>query len=154
MDIHTVRTVVSLSHTADSPFDVIVEDYDRRLRAFLSAFVEQPSYQSYWKNGRVIWRAALPTELPLIINIWSKGKYSKMPMLRSTAYVAKANVVAARAIRELAPDIRRLSQRRILQHEDSGVRERVMTRDGTHFYPAVQVWYLCWLTPVVRMHEA
>ena len=60
-------------------------------------------------------------------------------MPRSSTYVAKANVLAARAIQELAPDIRWLSQRRILRHEDSDVFERVMTRDGTHFYPAVQV---------------
>lgn len=133
--------------------ETVLADYERRLRAFLAVLTKQPSYASYWAHGRIIWRAALPTEIGAEETHFERGQSVSRPSLRNATRAAEANAVAARAIRELAPGIRWLSQRRALRHEAQyrgGNASLVLTRDGIHFQPPVQVLLMRHLLHSVR----
>lgn len=104
----------------------------------------QPSYAAVWARGRLVWRPALPTELgPLAEYVFNDTRHAAPPHLLREA-VAKANDVAARAIRELAPEIGWLSQQGVVRHvghtaAGAAAGALHLTTDGVVCYPVVQV---------------
>jgi hypothetical protein len=123
--------------------------YERELRAFLLALTSQPSFKGWWGTpGRLVWRAALPTE-------------------RATAHVqsstrcAAANAVARRLIAELAPSIvwvqqdSLLSRRGLLRRGGTGDSASepptlALTKDGLHFHGPVQVLLMNHLLATIK----
>jgi hypothetical protein len=102
-------------------------EYESQLRSMLQLLVVQLSYREWWSKGRLWWRAALPTELD--------NEYS-------TTLCERANVVARRVLSELAPEILWLSQTDLLQHVHTKDRAKgtlLLTSDGKHYFPAVQI---------------
>lgn len=99
----------------------------------------QPSYAAVWSHGRLAWRPALPTELVPLTGARPKNAHPHFEAL-----VDRANAVAAQAIRELAPEIRWLSQRSVVNHVERDAEappdgKLLLTTDGIRFYEPVQV---------------
>jgi hypothetical protein len=126
-----------------APMDAILADYDAKLRRFLADLTAQPSYAAYWSRGRLFWRAALPTEVPLTAFVDG----IEVPLRKHRVGVALANALAQKALAELAPDVRFLEQGQLVRHETDNARftapahalEPLLTSDGIHFRGPVQV---------------
>ena len=119
-----------------------LQRYEAELRAFLRAFVTQPSFEGWWAApGRIFWREALPTER-------SNGH------LQSSERCEAANAVAKRVLAELAPSVIWVSQSALLHHAgEPRIRTasslEAMTKDGLHFHGPVQVFLMRHLLAVI-----
>jgi hypothetical protein len=126
---------------APATMEAVLADYELQLRAFLVALVAQPSYTAYWSRGRLFWRLALMTEIPL--SVFVNG--SEVPLLKHRLGVVLANTVAVKVLSELAPGVRVLQQGALLRHTTDSTRfgshslERLLTVDGIHFRGVIQV---------------
>lgn len=129
--------------------EAIVDDYGGRVRAFLHTLTRQPAYARYWAapDGppRLFWRAALPTENGYTLQL---ANGTTVPAFKHPEGVRVANAAARAAIAEVAPGIVWVDQSPLLLRESPGVEgtapddvppPRVLTADGTHLRPPLQL---------------
>lgn len=111
-----------------------LEAYERELRVFAKALVESPSWERWWRHGRVVWRLALPAE--------RHSPPQPLSLFYSQACVDGSNEVAMRVLGELAPEIRMLDQAALVQHADedaAAAAPRPMLGNGVLYKPPVQL---------------
>lgn len=84
--------------------EAFVEAYERELRAFVGALVAHPSWGRWWRNGRVVWRLALPAEV-------LGPAHPRRAMLYEQECVDASNAAAAHVFSELAPEVRKAPAR-------------------------------------------
>ena len=111
-----------------------LEAYERELRVFAKALVGSPSWERWWRHGRVIWRLALPAE--------RHSPVQPLSLFYSQACVDGSNEVAMRVLGELAPEVRMLDQAALVQHADedaAAALARPLLGNGVLYKPPVQL---------------